>query len=447
MRIPDVKVVLIVFLLGIVVLGMTSTAGGVDLRQSLPLAHEGLGYTEPVLSTWFSDGVSWLSVANAGRHFGRASGGVIGEYLYVFGAVGEPRAQAYNWSTDHWQNSTTPLLGDCNWAGVVTGEAVYLIGRYCDYSFGNEVQKFVPLSGGPTGYWTTVTAYPLQAAGIAAAWDGGNYIYAAGGSNFTEIFSGAYRYDTGSDVWIDIAPLPIPMTYHGGAFVQGKFHVMGGVQEPSTAHFAYDPATDTWTEKADMPIPNHFAAFSLTGNDEFIFSIGGGGGYHLWPATDAVQIYDPVEDTWIQETPLPEANGLNFAAYTPDDAVTSSGGYDGVFFVQQTYKGTGFPGVGTGIEIRVDKSPMQPEGFAFHAPYPNPFNPFTTLKFTIPISTEIQFTVFDLAGSQVAILANEAYQAGTHEICFDASQLSSGIYFARLCTNQFSEVRKLLLIE
>lgn len=413
--------------------------------QSPPLQHQGAGWTEPVHSQHASDHVAWIEIAYSGQQFGRAGGGVIGEYYYLFGYIDYPRAQAVNWRTEHWEMSTPPPLGNCNYSGVTTSANIYLIGRYCDYRISGETQKFTPNVHGSRGTWSMAANYPLAVCGIAADWDGDNYIYAAGGSNLTTAYANAYKYDIAADAWTEIAPLPQPMEYHGGAFVEGDFHVMGGVQNPSNAHFAYDPLTDTWSSRSPMPIPNYFAAFSLASNDGYIFSIGGGGGYHIWPATDAVQVYDPLADVWTQETPLPRAFGLNSAASAPGGIVISAGGYDSIY-INRAFKGEGFPTGGFNSDIGKGNIKPYPLEFTLFRAYPNPFNPSVNFEFTSPLPGAVSIIISDSRGREVERALYESGLAGVNRITFNAAGLSSGIYFARLSQNGFSHTQKLILI-
>ena len=432
--------------LALVLMLSFSLFGRDDLVQ-LRFEHESFGSVEPIISPWYSDQVSWTSVANAGIPFGRAGSGVLGDYFYVFGSMYASRGQAFNWMTEHWQLSTPPPLGNCNWCAVATSDAIYLIGMYWDYNFGTEVQKFTPIDNGPTGVWTTVADYPLAIAGIAAAWDGGNFIYAAGGSNFSNIFPNAYKYDITEDCWTAIAPLPLAMTYHGGAFVDGEFHVMGGVQEPASAHYAYDTSTDSWSAKTPMPIPNYFATFSLTFSENCIISVGGGGGYYNWPATNAVQIYYPSTDSWTQETPLPTEHGLNSAQYAPGGIVINAGGYTGTYLAD-THKGNGFPdGSPPGSGLNDETIASTSAGFKLHPAYPNPFNPEINLRFTLPKAGEVLLIIFDLKGQEVARLIDGLQPAGVHEATFFASDLSTGIYFAHLTCGDLHQTRKLIFIK
>jgi hypothetical protein len=89
-------------------------------------------------------------------------------------------------------------------------------------------------------------------------------------------------------------------------------------------------------------------------------------------------------------------------------------------------------------------SPVQ---FELSQNYPNPFNPSTTIKFSIPQSSNVTLRIFNTLGQEVSILINQNMESGVHTINFDASELNSGIYFYRLDAGQFTEVRKMTLIK
>ena len=88
-----------------------------------------------------------------------------------------------------------------------------------------------------------------------------------------------------------------------------------------------------------------------------------------------------------------------------------------------------------------------PRRFTIHSPYPNPFNPCTVISFELRDASFVELTVYDIAGREVARLVEGWRSAGIHQLTFDGSRLSSGIYFARLQADGFSRTRKLLLIK
>ena len=79
--------------------------------------------------------------------------------------------------------------------------------------------------------------------------------------------------------------------------------------------------------------------------------------------------------------------------------------------------------------------------------FPNPFNPSTTIAFDLPSSAHVRLRIFDLLGREVASLVNEELSAGKHQAQWNASKMSSGVYFYRIEAGQFVAVRKLVLLK
>ena len=96
------------------------------------------------------------------------------------------------------------------------------------------------------------------------------------------------------------------------------------------------------------------------------------------------------------------------------------------------------------MNVDVTSLPIQ---FELAQNYPNPFNPSTTIRFSIPQSSNVTLKIFNTLGQEVSTLINQNMESGVHTINFDASQLNSGIYFYRLDADQFSQVRKMTLIK
>jgi hypothetical protein len=102
-----------------------------------------------------------------------------------------------------------------------------------------------------------------------------------------------------------------------------------------------------------------------------------------------------------------------------------------------------------------------PAVFSLEQNYPNPFNPTTTIRYSLPAASEVKVAVFDVLGREITVLTNGRSEAGVHELTFDASGLSSGVYVCRLHARplgsatgdpgngagNFVQTRKLLLIQ
>jgi endonuclease/exonuclease/phosphatase family metal-dependent hydrolase len=89
--------------------------------------------------------------------------------------------------------------------------------------------------------------------------------------------------------------------------------------------------------------------------------------------------------------------------------------------------------------------PTSPSTFGLMKCYPNPFNPVTTILYSLPRASDVNLSVFDVTGRLVRNLVTNHQSLGGHSVEFDATGLSSGIYFVRLETGEFSQVQKLIL--
>ncbi|MBK8982941.1 MAG: T9SS type A sorting domain-containing protein [Ignavibacteria bacterium] len=89
----------------------------------------------------------------------------------------------------------------------------------------------------------------------------------------------------------------------------------------------------------------------------------------------------------------------------------------------------------------------QPESFVLSQNFPNPFNPVTTISFSLPQASYVVLKVFDAAGKEIKELINEYRQRGSYEVKFDGSDLPSGIYFYRLAADDFTAVRRMILLK
>jgi hypothetical protein len=96
-----------------------------------------------------------------------------------------------------------------------------------------------------------------------------------------------------------------------------------------------------------------------------------------------------------------------------------------------------------------------PLNYKLYENYPNPFNPSTKIKFSIPLSPLsergvggfVTLIIYDLLGREVITLVNEQLNPGTYEVTFDGSALSSGLYFYRITSGDFTDVKKMMLIK
>jgi hypothetical protein len=105
--------------------------------------------------------------------------------------------------------------------------------------------------------------------------------------------------------------------------------------------------------------------------------------------------------------------------------------YDGTFDLSNT------------IEVNIE----QPAIFSLSQNYPNPFNPSTVINFSIPKAGIVTMNVYDVLGKEVATLINEKKDAGSYDIVFDGSNLSSGVYYYKLSCGNYSDIKKMIFIK
>ncbi len=88
-----------------------------------------------------------------------------------------------------------------------------------------------------------------------------------------------------------------------------------------------------------------------------------------------------------------------------------------------------------------------PKQYQLAQNYPNPFNPTTMIRYALPEQAHVTLSVYTIMGERVAVLANEVQSSGWHQVSFDATRLSSGVYLYQLKSNNFVETRRMMLIK
>ena len=94
----------------------------------------------------------------------------------------------------------------------------------------------------------------------------------------------------------------------------------------------------------------------------------------------------------------------------------------------------------------IDEPTSQPDRFELLQNFPNPFNPSTTIEYTLARDSKIELTIYDSGGKVVESLFSGWQSKGRHQLRFDGHNLASGIYFYRLKTAEFTQIRKMLLV-
>ena len=101
--------------------------------------------------------------------------------------------------------------------------------------------------------------------------------------------------------------------------------------------------------------------------------------------------------------------------------------------------------VATTIPTSVEDENAVVENYYLAQNYPNPFNPSTKINYGLEKAGEVEITVYNILGNKIATLVNGIKSAGNHSVSFNASNLSSGIYFYKIVTNGFVQTKKMIL--
>ncbi|MFA6542060.1 MAG: T9SS type A sorting domain-containing protein, partial [Bacteroidota bacterium] len=98
--------------------------------------------------------------------------------------------------------------------------------------------------------------------------------------------------------------------------------------------------------------------------------------------------------------------------------------------------------------LRVESdAPIEVQDFTLDQNYPNPFNPSTTISYAIPQPAQVTLKVYNIVGQEVATLVNGYQTSGRYDVTFNASRMASGVYFYRLQTGSFSNIKKMVLLK
>ena len=89
----------------------------------------------------------------------------------------------------------------------------------------------------------------------------------------------------------------------------------------------------------------------------------------------------------------------------------------------------------------------QPIQYTLHQPFPNPFNPTTSISFSIPEQSQTSLKVYDIKGNLISTLLNQTMNVGHHQVEWNGENLSSGTYFIRINSGEFSDVKKVVLVK
>ena len=124
-----------------------------------------------------------------------------------------------------------------------------------------------------------------------------------------------------------------------------------------------------------------------------------------------------------------------------DIAIVSSvaSGVDSLFVLYNLGGGT--------VGIQEQETEEIPTAFSLAQNFPNPFNPATTIQFSLPQAGDVTLKIYNVLGEEVKTLVNEYKEIGNHSVQFNAGNLASGMYLYRIQAGSFVETKKMILIK
>jgi hypothetical protein len=96
------------------------------------------------------------------------------------------------------------------------------------------------------------------------------------------------------------------------------------------------------------------------------------------------------------------------------------------------------------VQPNINNTPTQ---FSLGQNYPNPFNPTTMIEYNLANAGVVELKIYDITGKEVTTLVNEFQDAGSHRIQFNAVNFASGIYFYKIKSGSFQDVKRMVLIK
>lgn len=135
-------------------------------------------------------------------------------------------------------------------------------------------------------------------------------------------------------------------------------------------------------------------------------------------------------------------DSVSFISQTSDVSYgrETDGGNEWIFFTEST------PGASNGGLNTMDNSELIPRQVSMFL-YPNPFNPVTTISFSVPISANVKIAAYDIVGNQVATILNQTLPSGTQSVAWNAKNRPSGVYFVRMESGAFVRTQKVILLK
>jgi hypothetical protein len=396
-------------------------------------------------------------------------------WLYVIGGdtTGAGHATTtclrYNVNTNTWQYiAPLPVPMRTN-AATRLGDKIYTMGGFSAPFPAPALNVFFEYDIN-TNTWTQLPNIPETIFFHGAVGYQDSLIYIIGGILYTpsrtEVWLKSLKlYNTINQTFRPATDMPeatASFAYTVNEYLFNRLYVNGGLKNYSELwNSTYggeinqnNRAQINWMYLANNPIGvfAHFGAMYLDNKAQYL----GGSNTTGFTPIDNVYSYDIDNNTYHQEENLPLklqgfAAGVSLRHTRQLDIVTSviSGGVTDV----RELKGVAISGQTWIYTDTLESTGLNeitgaiPRTFKLLQNYPNPFNPSTTIQFSIPEQTFVKLEVFNSLGEKISTLVSEELNTGNYKYEWGPKNLSSGIYFYKLSSERFSEMKKMILLK
>jgi N-acetylneuraminic acid mutarotase len=399
---------------------------------------------------------------------------VVGNEVFVggdftsAGGVSANRVARFNTQTNTWSSlgtgSSNGVGGVVVYALAVVGNEVFVGGYFT--SAGGVSANYVARFNTQTNTWSSLgTGSSNGVEGrVSALAVVGNEVVVGGGFNSAGGVSAnsVARFNTQTNTWSSLGTGSSNGVNGLGVFalavvgnevvVGGGFTSAGGVSANSVARF--NTQTNTWSSLGTgssngVSGVGGFAsvtALAVVGNEVVVggnFTSAGG------VSANYVARFNTQTNTW-SSLGTGSSNGVSGIGYVYVSALAVVGNevfVGGEFTLAGGIASTFIARWNSGTSRVEQLSPTAPKTFLLEQNYPNPFNPSTTIRYQLPVASEVKLEVYDVLGKKIATLVNERQSAGSYQVVWNASGLSSGTYFYRLQAGTFVETKKMIMVK
>jgi N-acetylneuraminic acid mutarotase len=411
---------------------------------------------------------TWTSLLASPHAVSRSCNATIrrGDTVFVYQFGGGATTQLtnvarYNALTNTWTNniSTMPSPISAGWAVSLPGDSIiYVIGGDNNTSAYGKCMKYNII----TNTWTTMatmTTNPCTDQLTVVYRD--SLIYCVGGGDglfgsTTVQYNSVRIFNTKSNTWTNATNLPVAMSMSGGGIYGDTIYIFcgastGGTYIANSYKGVINPSnitTITWTAITNYPggaMTRMASTFVKVGNSAGIacaFGAVSGG-----TVSSTAYLYNICTGAWQTLTSGSLARSNLRGSGLRDSSMYCISGYNGSAGVGNSDKLTLSLIDGSCFVTSINNQTTIPLDYSLSQNYPNPFNPVTSIQYSIPKAGLVKLVVYDVLGKEVSVLVNEYRTQGQFIVDFDASNLTSGVYFYKLTTGDFSDMKKMMLIK